>query len=115
VTRHYWPVSVVAALLSRRVRRRVLAIALAEGLVDWWRHRSGERGAGLDPVRFLLARRLDDLGYGAGLWWGAWQHRTVQPLRPVGSGALSRSVGAAGTGADRREAGSPARRVSPDS
>jgi hypothetical protein len=101
VTRHYWPVSVVAALLSRRVRRRVLAIALVEGLVDWWRHRGGERGAHLDPVRFVLARRLDDLGYGAGLWWGAWQHRTVQPLRPVGAGASGRSERTSRPGADR--------------
>ncbi|MCO1656836.1 mycofactocin biosynthesis glycosyltransferase MftF [Pseudonocardia humida] len=101
VTRHYWPVSVVAALLSRRVRRRVLAIALVEGVVDWWRHRDPEGRAGLDPARFVLARRLDDLGYGAGLWWGAWRHRTVQPLRPVGAGASGRSERPARPGADQ--------------
>jgi mycofactocin glycosyltransferase len=98
VTRHYWPVSLVAALLSRRARRRVLAVALAEGVLDWWRHRDREGRAALDPVRFLLARRADDLAYGSGLWWGAWVHRTVEPLRPVGVGAAGRGGGAAGVG-----------------
>ncbi|WP_308257607.1 mycofactocin biosynthesis glycosyltransferase MftF [Pseudonocardia lacus] len=115
VTRHYWPVSVVAALLSRRVRRRVLAIAVVEGVVDWWRHRDPQRRAELDPVRFVLARRLDDLGYGAGLWWGAWRHRTVQPLRPVGSGASGRSERSARPGTNGRGSPRPARRVSPNS
>jgi hypothetical protein len=25
----------------------------------------------LDPLRFALAKRLDDLAYSAGLWWAA--------------------------------------------
>jgi mycofactocin system glycosyltransferase len=84
VTRHYWPVSLVACLVSRRARRTVAVIALAEGALDWWRHRG-------DPDRpalpgYLLARRLDDLAYGGGLWWGALRHRTPGPLRPVGTG-----------------------------
>jgi hypothetical protein len=84
VTRHYWPVAVVAAVLSKRARRRVLAIALAEGLIDWWRRRDRDPRVRLNPFGHLAARRLDDLGYGAGLWWGALRHRTVEPLRPVG-------------------------------
>ncbi|CAA9382430.1 MAG: Mycofactocin system glycosyltransferase [uncultured Pseudonocardia sp.] len=27
--------------------------------------------------------RVDDLAYGAGLWWGALRHRTTAPLRPA--------------------------------
>ena len=80
VTRHYWPLSALAALASRRARRTVVAIAVAGAVVDWLR-------ADLDRPRlapFLLARRLDDLAYGAGLWWGAATHRTLEPLRPVG-------------------------------
>ncbi len=66
--------------MSRRARRTVAAVALGSALVDWYR---------ADPERpslpaFLLARRLDDLAYGAGLWWGAATHRTLEPLRPVG-------------------------------
>jgi mycofactocin glycosyltransferase len=84
VTRHYWPVSLAACLVSRRARRTVAVIAIAEGVVDWWRRRA-------DPYRpnvvsYVLARRLDDLAYGGGLWWGAIRHRTLGPLRPVGTG-----------------------------
>ncbi|HZG92257.1 MAG TPA: mycofactocin biosynthesis glycosyltransferase MftF, partial [Pseudonocardia sp.] len=92
VTRHYWPLSVVAAVLSRRARRRVLAVAVVEGLVDWWRHRRRDPRVRPGPLGHLLARRLDDLGYGAGLWWGAWTHRTAQPLRPLGARAASRAT-----------------------
>jgi mycofactocin system glycosyltransferase len=87
LVRHWWPVTLPVSLVSSRMRRAVLVAALAEGLVDWFRHRPastdlpGQRG--LDPVRYLLAHRIDDLGYGAGLWWGAVQHRTLAPLRPV--------------------------------
>ena len=80
VTRHYWPLAVVAALCSRRARDTVAAVALGSGVLDWWR--AGPERPALPA--FLLARRLDDLAYGAGLWWGAAQHRTLAPLRPVG-------------------------------
>jgi mycofactocin system glycosyltransferase len=83
VTRHYWPVSLVVCLLSRRARRTVAAIALAEGAIDWWRRRREPGRPRLSG--YLLARRLDDLAYGSGLWWGAIRHRTLEPLRPVGT------------------------------
>jgi mycofactocin system glycosyltransferase len=84
VTRHYWPLSVAASLVSRRARRTVAAVALAEGAVDWWRHRGRDGRVRPDPATHLLAHRLDDLAYGAGLWWGAVTHRTTAPLRPTG-------------------------------
>jgi mycofactocin system glycosyltransferase len=84
VTRHYWPIALVAALVSRRARRTVAVIAVAEGLLDWWRRRNAPDRPG--PLGYLLARRLDDLAYGGGLWWGALRHRTLEPLRPVGPG-----------------------------
>jgi mycofactocin system glycosyltransferase len=84
VTRHYWPLSLVAAMASRRARRTVAVIAVAEGVLDWWRKRHDPDRPGLPG--YLLARRLDDLAYGGGLWWGAVRHRTLAPLRPVGTG-----------------------------
>jgi mycofactocin glycosyltransferase len=57
---------------------------VAEGVVDWWRKRHHPDRPGLPG--YLLARRLDDLAYGGGLWWGALWHRTIAPLRPVGTG-----------------------------
>ncbi|GAA4486082.1 mycofactocin biosynthesis glycosyltransferase MftF [Rhodococcus olei] len=77
--RHYWPVTVVAALCSRRVRRAVFAVAVAEGAADWWTHR--EPG-GLGPVRHIVYKRLDDLAYGAGLWRGAIDGRSAAALTP---------------------------------
>ncbi|EOM77511.1 glycosyl transferase [Rhodococcus rhodnii LMG 5362] len=77
--RHYWPVTLLAVLLSRRIRRAALALAVAEGAVDWVSHRGS---GGLDPVRYILFRRLDDLAYGAGLWRGAVEQRTLGPLVP---------------------------------
>jgi mycofactocin system glycosyltransferase len=79
VTRHYWPLAVLVALCSRRARGTVVAVALGSGALDWWR--AGPQRPALPA--FLLARRLDDLAYGAGLWWGAVTNRTLAPLRPV--------------------------------
>ena len=78
VTRHHWPVALAAAVLSRRARRAVAAVALADAVVAWWPQR-----AAVDPVRFAAARRLEDLAYGAGLWWGAVR-------RPATAGAAAR-------------------------
>ena len=78
LTRHYWPLAALACLVSRRARRAVLTAAVADGL---WDHR--RTGADLDPVRYLLARRLDDLAYGAGVWAGAWRGRSLRSLRPA--------------------------------
>ncbi|GAA5145550.1 hypothetical protein GCM10023321_03610 [Pseudonocardia eucalypti] len=86
LNRHWWPLTVLGCLASKRIRRAALLAALAEGAVDWYRH----RGA-LDPVRYLLAHRADDLGYGAGLWWGAWRRRTAAPLLPVVTGPARKS------------------------
>ncbi|MFD4294212.1 mycofactocin biosynthesis glycosyltransferase MftF [Rhodococcus sp. NPDC058532] len=79
VCRHYWPVTVLAAVCSRRVRRAVVAVAVAEGAADWWTHREPE---GLGPVRHIAYKRLDDLAYGAGLWRGAVTHRSLAALKP---------------------------------
>jgi mycofactocin glycosyltransferase len=84
VNRHYWPLSLLACLVSRRARRIVATVALVEGLLDWWWHRDRDPRVRPGPVGYLLAHRLDDVAYGAGLWWGAWRERSWEPLRPVG-------------------------------
>jgi hypothetical protein len=68
LTRHYWPLAAVAAVVSPRARRALAAAAVVDGLLDYRRTRPD-----LDPVRYIAARRLDDLAYGAGLWYGAWR------------------------------------------
>jgi mycofactocin system glycosyltransferase len=114
LTRHYWPLTALACAVSRRARRLVGAVALAEGLLDWYRHRDRDLRVRTGPVGHLVAHRLDDLAYGAGLWWGALRHRTLAPLRPAGprfaaapTGHLGRDDGRKGstmTGSDQPEA-----------
>ncbi|WP_248499533.1 mycofactocin biosynthesis glycosyltransferase MftF [Tomitella gaofuii] len=87
VCRHYWPLAVASAAVSRRARRVVLVTAVAEGLVDWYVRdlRGGEgrwRRPRLDPVRYLVCKRLDDAGYGFGLWRGAIRARSAAALLP---------------------------------
>jgi mycofactocin system glycosyltransferase len=85
LTRHWWPAAALGAIVSRRVRRALVLAAVVEGLADWLRFR--DRGAGpVDAAAHVAAHRADDLAYGAGLWWGAWRHRTAAPLWPDLSG-----------------------------
>ncbi|MGZ4549758.1 MAG: mycofactocin biosynthesis glycosyltransferase MftF [Blastococcus sp.] len=77
-TRHHWPAALGAALVSRRARRWVLTAALADAGLAWWPHRQD-----IGFVRFAVGRRLDDLGYGAGLWWGAIRQREPRALLPA--------------------------------
>ncbi|NMO88944.1 mycofactocin biosynthesis glycosyltransferase MftF [Actinomycetospora sp. TBRC 11914] len=85
LTRHWWPAAVVGAIVSRRVRRALVLAAVVEGLADWLRFRDPSAGP-LDALAHVAAHRADDLAYGAGLWWGAWRHRTAAPLWPDLSG-----------------------------
>jgi mycofactocin system glycosyltransferase len=78
VTRHHWPLAAAAALLSRRARRLVAAAAVADAVDGWWPHRRE-----IDLPTFAAGRRLEDLGYGAGLWWGALRDRSPAALRPI--------------------------------
>jgi len=78
--RSYWPLTLLIASGSRRARRIVLVAGVLEGLSDWTHHRAA---GGLGPVRYLIAKRLDDLAYGSGLWWGAAHARSWAALVPA--------------------------------
>ena len=82
--RHWWPGAAAAALVSRRARRAVAA-AMVWDLLD---HR--QIPAAQAPEAFV-ARRLDDLAYGAGLWWGAVRARSIRVLVPRITGLWRRS------------------------
>lgn len=92
-TRHFWPVAAALLPFSARARRAVLAAAAAEGLADWWTHRDRDPRVRVPLPGYLLAHRLDDLAYGAGLWWGALRHRTPAPLCPAGPRPRRRTGG----------------------
>ncbi len=75
--RHWWPAVLVGCLFSARLRRAVVVAHLVDVAIEQVRTR-----ARLDPVRFGLARRLDDLAYGAGVWVSAVRGRSWRALLP---------------------------------
>ncbi|MDP3894464.1 mycofactocin biosynthesis glycosyltransferase MftF [Nocardioides sp.] len=85
--RHYWPVVALASVRSGRVRRAVLVAGVVEGVLDWRRVQPE-----LDLPRYVVAHRLDDLAYGAGLWLGAVRARSARSLMPLFKGWRPRSV-----------------------
>lgn len=78
LTRAWWPVTAVLALVSRRARLVLAAAVVVPAAVDWCTDRPE-----LDPVRYLALRVLDDAAYGAGVWAGAMRHRSVGALLPA--------------------------------
>lgn len=77
ITRAWWPLALLAAVISKRARRAVLASAIIPALMDWQKDRPK-----LDPARYMVLRVLDDGAYGFGLWQGAWRARTLEPVTP---------------------------------
>ncbi len=84
ICRHYWPVALLAAVVFRPARRIVLIAAVADGVVDWAsRRQSAEEDAKpIGLLTYLILKRLDDLAYGLGLWYGVVRERTIGPLKP---------------------------------
>ncbi|MBD0860986.1 mycofactocin biosynthesis glycosyltransferase MftF [Gordonia sp. zg691] len=85
ICRHYWPVALLLALVSRRFRALAVQVAIVEGVVSWVRDLIADPTSPptLGPLRYILMHRLDDLAYGAGLWQGVISHRDPEALRPV--------------------------------
>lgn len=87
--RHWWPLSLLA--IPFPMARRALATAL---LVDTCvALREGADTGPSVPV-ILAGRRLDDLAYGSGLWWGALRARSLTTLRarrPSTNGSQART------------------------
>lgn len=79
ICRHYWPLALLAAILSRRCRRVVLIAAVVDGVVDWLRRREGadDDAEPIGPLTYLVLKRVDDLAYGAGLWYGVVRERNI--------------------------------------
>lgn len=84
ICRHYWPVALLAAIFSRHCRRTVLIAAVVDGVVDWFRRRHASDGD-VEPIgllTYLLLKRVDDLAYGIGLWYGVARERNIRALKP---------------------------------
>ncbi|TFV58251.1 mycofactocin system glycosyltransferase [Mycobacterium sp. PS03-16] len=84
ICRHYWPLALLAAVVSRRCRQTVLVAAVVDGVADWMA-RHGTTDDDTKQVGFftyLLLRRLDDIAYGLGLWTGVVRERHFGALKP---------------------------------
>jgi mycofactocin system glycosyltransferase len=77
ISRVWWPIALVLAIFSQRLRVIFIAAALAPAVYEWWTKRPH-----LDVVRFALMKMLDNAAYGAGVWKGVIATRNVAPLIP---------------------------------
>jgi mycofactocin system glycosyltransferase len=82
VCRHYWPVTLLAGLVSRRCRRIALVAAIVEGIVDWASRRRNCKDRPIGLLPYLGLKRLDDIAYGAGVWIGVLRERELGALKP---------------------------------
>lgn len=75
ITRVWWPIVVVLAIFSKRVRTVLGLAALVPAAVEW-----SKKKPALDPARFTALRLLDDASYGIGVWRNAIRTRQPKPL-----------------------------------
>jgi mycofactocin system glycosyltransferase len=92
LARPWLPALLVAALVSRRARGVLAAVALLPPLVDWWRTKPG-----LDPVRFVALSMVDDASHAAGIAAGAASARSVAPFVPDLRGGAATEVASTAT------------------
>ena len=75
--RHWWPIALLG-IPSAHVRRAILSALIVDSYVA-----VAERGGPCGQLPgVLVGRRLDDLAYGSGLWWGSLVGRSAVALRP---------------------------------
>ena len=88
ITRVWWPVALVAALLVPRIRSPLIGAATVPALLDWLDNR-GPNGA----AQYVALRLADDVAYGAGTWIGAVQQRSIGALAPKFTSWPGRTAG----------------------
>ncbi|MEY2416487.1 MAG: mycofactocin glycosyltransferase [Ilumatobacteraceae bacterium] len=77
ITRVWWPVALVAAVLVPRLRLPLLGAATVPAVLDWLDSRGPNH-----PAQYVAMRLADDIAYGAGAWLGAGEQRSFGALAP---------------------------------
>lgn len=77
ITRTWWPIAFVIALVSRRGRRVVLAAIVLPSLTSWF-----SKKPKVDLVTYCALKLVDDVAYGTGVWKGAIATRNLGALTP---------------------------------
>lgn len=72
--RHWWPAALMAAIASRSVRRAIVTACVVDVAA------ATSQGVREGHVVAFAGRRLDDLAYGGGLWWGSLRAREPRAL-----------------------------------
>ena len=78
--RHWWPLAALGATRSSNVRRAVATALIVDSAVLFSERRTAPTRLG--PITAIAGHRVDDLAYGAGLWWGAIRARSARVLIP---------------------------------
>ena len=82
VVRAWWPLALVAGLVSRRARRGVLVAVVVTAASAAAEHGGSDAAA----ARCAAVSLLDDAAYGAGLWAGCLRARSFRALLPTVTG-----------------------------
>jgi mycofactocin system glycosyltransferase len=77
ITRVWWPIAMILALVSKRARVALIIAVMAPALFEW-----ATKKPKLDPVRYTAMRILDDAAYGTGVWRGVVERRNLGPVTP---------------------------------
>lgn len=77
LTRAWWPLAWLVALWSHRCRRIVLTAMIVPPAINWVRLRPP-----MNPLAYIAIRNLDDLAYGAGVFVGVVEERSLEAVRP---------------------------------
>jgi mycofactocin glycosyltransferase len=77
ITRTWWPIAFVIALVSRRGRRVMLAAIVLPSLTKWF-----SKKPKVDPMTYCALKLADDVAYGTGVWKGVLATRDLGALAP---------------------------------